>query len=117
MRLWLAVAGLALPLVASAVEAPSLQGNPFNQPEWLSTARTAAGPAITGSARRRLDLRATLVAGKNSAANVGGKIVMLGEEIAGYSLIEVGEGIARFRYGDETISVSVAESKESESEN
>nr|WP_179210281.1 hypothetical protein [Crenothrix polyspora] len=41
-------------------------------------------------------LKATLLAGRNSMANVNGKVIKLGETINGYKLIKVGERSAIF---------------------
>jgi len=36
-----------------------------------------------------MELRATMVAGERSQANIGGVVIGLGEEVNGYQLIEV----------------------------
>ncbi len=49
------------------------------------------------------ELRATLSSGKNSIANIDGKMIFIGEKIKGYELIFVGEGFATFiKNGHET---------------
>ncbi|MDH3527310.1 MAG: hypothetical protein OEN52_09265 [Gammaproteobacteria bacterium] len=67
-----------------------LQTNPFERPavqekqanEVLNSRQAAAAT---------LQLRATMVAGANSLANIGGMIVGIGQEIDGYQLINVQE--------------------------
>lgn len=113
----LALALSILPVTAlSAGElAPALSANPFERPEWLTDAQEIPGGATATTARGRIDLRATLVAGKRSSVNVGGNIVMLGEEVDGYTLISVAEGIAEFSDGDQIIRVTLLTGKERKS--
>lgn len=76
---------VAAPPQASAT--PSDVPNPF--------ARPGAARAATGAvAPLDLELRATLVAGRHSSANIGGTILKLGQELGGYRLIAVREGTA-----------------------
>lgn len=95
----------ALP-ATRADEAPQLSSNPFERPAWLSQAREI--PTVAPAPRPQLELRATLVAGRQSVANVGGTILGLGEDIGGYRLEAVGEGTAVLRAGDKVLRLSVA---------
>lgn len=85
----------------------SLQHNPFTRPAIGSeaTAQSVRTPILT----RPEYLRATLVAGKHSLANVDGTLVAIGENIDGYRLIEVSDGSATFATEGETFTVTVGE--------
>lgn len=67
--------------------------NPFARP--VST-RAPASDDHDSSARPspNLELRATLVRGRQSSANIGGTIVPVGAKIGNYRLISVHEGAA-----------------------
>lgn len=78
------LAGVACCAVVSAQELP----NPFARPASTS-ARAGAEPA---EAPLSLALRATLVRGRASSANIGGTIVRIGQTIGGYRLASVHEG-------------------------
>lgn len=95
--------GLAT-ITAAFGDDPAPLANPFERPAWLSDAREVVEPVR--QAKVRLDLRATLI-GEPSLANVGGRIVMPGEEVDGYKLLSVSEGAAEFSDGERTIQVSV----------
>lgn len=94
--------------VATAAE--PLHRNPFRVPIELvggpiaerTTSRVEAG-------RGTLDLRATLVAGRRSSVNLGGSILSLGDEVAGYRLVSVREGEAVFYKDGEAIRAFVNE--------
>lgn len=90
---------------------PTLTVNPFSRPAWLSDARTASTGQLTTPNADGIDLRATLMAGKASLANVGGKIIGIGEEVDGYKLVSIDESAAVFSYDDGSIRVSVPGTK------
>jgi hypothetical protein len=81
---------LALLACAAGAAAQDL-ANPFALP---------AGREAPGRGRAQqenptsLELRASLVRGRSSSANIGGKIVRVGEKVAGYRLVSVHEGAA-----------------------
>ena len=89
----------------------TLRHNPFSRPDLGN--RAAPGSGADGA----LDLRAVLVAGRRSLANVGGELIGVGDSVNGFELIGVGDGHARFRRGDETLTVHPQEPDEEESEN
>jgi hypothetical protein len=62
--------------------------NPFARPGSSSAGEAAAAVPID------LQLRATLVRGRASSANIGGTIVRVGERVGGYRLVSVYEGAA-----------------------
>lgn len=83
------LAGLGLTLNVVAAEADSgLQVNPFLKPAFLVAAEPVNAPAEKQDTVS-LELRATMVAGRMSQANIGGKIIGLGEDVNGYRLLEV----------------------------
>jgi hypothetical protein len=92
---------------AAEDQAPPLSVNPFERPAWISDVRTAPAGALPAKRRQSIDLRATLVSGRGSLANVGGRIIGIGEEVDGYLLLSIEEGRAVFRNNDEVIRVSV----------
>ena len=97
----------------AANAAEPLQRNPFRAPIEVDgpVAREETGP-WPGAGPRTLDLRATIVAGRHSSVNLGGSILGLGEEIAGYRLVSVHEGEAVFEKGGESIRIVVGEDDE-----
>ena len=79
-------------LVANAVTADmktvTLRINPFLQPVNLSEGQND-GNNTDDSVIAEMELRATMVAGQQSQANIGGVIVGLGDVVNGYRLDEV----------------------------
>lgn len=65
----------------------ALRTNPFIVPD--NTAETHSNKAAVKSETTDMDLRATVVAGSRSQANIGGVIIGLGEDVNGYRLAEV----------------------------
>ncbi len=81
---------------------PTLRFDPFVHPE---IERGNAKRGRTGRRSREWApvVRATLVAGSQSMANLGGVILKLGEETHGYRLLEVRDGEAVFQRGEATV--------------
>ncbi len=73
-----------------------LHRNPFERPKLQQPAGRAASPEITGAAAPAWELRGTLVAGRDSLADVDGVIIRVGDDVDGYRLVSVREGIAVF---------------------
>lgn len=97
----LAVAALAalLPLHLAAADEPEvspLRFDPFSGPA-LEGSGGPTRPVARGAWTPVL--RATLVAGPDSLANLGGIVLRLGEEAHGYRLVEVREWEAVFERG------------------
>jgi hypothetical protein len=67
-----------------------LQTNPFERPAIEEKQETVA-MNISQAPARALKLRATMVAGADSLANIGGMIIGIGQEIDGYQLLSVRE--------------------------
>lgn len=66
--------------------------NPFARPAL--TAAPGGGRETAAQPSPTLELRATLVRGRQSSANIGGTIVRVGGKIGNYRLISVHEGAA-----------------------
>ena len=92
---------------AFAAEPPALRYNPFSQP--LRWADVRVPGAVTGGAptSAAMELRATLLAGRDSLANVDGHILRLGEELHGYRLVEVSEGRAVLASDEDRLELDV----------
>lgn len=80
------LAVLATASVQAETGLAMLRTNPFLQPDDLDAGR--ASPSKQDNAAD-MALRATMVAGARSQANIGGVIVGLGETVNGYQLTEV----------------------------
>ena len=81
---------------ATAEEPQELRHNPFTRP---SSERTIAEPDIglnTSAGPFAIDLRATMVATNDKLANIGGRILRPGDDVQGYSLLQVFEDRAIF---------------------
>lgn len=79
----------------NAAESRQLTHNPFARPPSEVTIG-ARSPMNTDNPEWELDLRATLVATRDKLANVGGKILRPGDEVQGYTLLQVFEDHAVF---------------------
>ena len=94
-------------LPAASAAGGDLQHNPFTRPELGSPA--PAGGDAPAPATAEPELRATLVAGQNSLANVAGQLLSIGDEADGYRLLAVGEGFADFERDGRRITVMLRE--------
>ncbi len=86
---------LVLPLPLRAVE--PLRHNLFARPSLAALAAVppaAAAPAPGPEAAWHPRLKAVMVAGSASLANIDGTLVKIGEELDGYRLVHVAEGEA-----------------------
>jgi len=72
----------------------TLHKDPFERPKLEQPTGSASSRYGSDGVPAEWELRATLVAGRDSLADVGGVIVRVGEEIEGYRLLSVGEGSA-----------------------
>lgn len=105
INLLVCIAGFA-PGAGAGEVAYVLQTNPFEQPVLPEPAasRPVGEPEPP---LQDLELRATMTAGRDSAANVGGVIVGIGEEIEGYRLVSVEDEQAVFSKDGETITLTL----------
>jgi hypothetical protein len=78
-----------------AEEPPRLVHNPFARPP--SEVTVFARPSVTTNGSiRELDLRVTMVASNSKLANVAGRTVRPGDEVQGYTLLQIYEDRAVF---------------------
>lgn len=84
-------------------EQASIDHNPFQRPPSLLAPGTAdgAGPTLMGVST--LELKAVLVAGSGSQANINGLVMGLGEEVDGYRLTLVSLDGVELRRDGETV--------------
>lgn len=90
--------------VASANEAPRLSHNPFARPPSVATVPIRTQPGRDG-VTQELELRATMVASNSKLANVGGRTVRPGDDVQGYTLLQVFEDRAVFSRGDKRLTL------------
>ena len=88
-----------------------LRFDPFAVPQLERPSDAEAAPAARERGWAPI-LRATLVAGDDSLANLGGTLLALGEESHGYRLVEVRAWEAVFEYGGERKVLPVTSSEE-----
>ncbi|MDH3748431.1 MAG: hypothetical protein OER97_09505 [Gammaproteobacteria bacterium] len=103
------IAALALANLSSGVHATEptrLAHNPFTRPSSEVTRDVSPTPRADGSTPE-LDLRATLVAYKDRLANVGGRILRPGDEVHGYTLLQVFEDRAVFSIESRQLTIYV----------
>ena len=79
----------------SASEAQDLANNPFARPP-SEVSRDIRNSVQADGISVPLDLRATMVGTTDKLANVGGRVVRPGDEIQGYTLLQVFEDHAIF---------------------
>lgn len=90
-----------------------LQNNPFQRPVF-DAARPAA-PREDGLANgSELDIRAILVAGRDSLVNVAGNIIRVGQEHEGYRLVWVEERAVVFDKEGERLRIELDQEDESD---
>ena len=102
----LVACALMFTATASADDAPALRNNPFSRPPSVVTA-TVVSESRFDADPSGLDLRATLVGSRGKLANVAGKTVRPGDEIQGYTLVQVFEDRAVFKREGNRLTVFV----------
>jgi hypothetical protein len=104
--------GAAAAACAAAPDGASrLRNDPFDQHRAHRTDR-GAEPAASTPPVWRPELRAVLVAGDRSMADVGGIIVKLGGEVDGFRLVEVRDRKAVFLKNGTRLTLSIDRNKE-----
>ncbi|MCP4407752.1 MAG: hypothetical protein GY807_08325 [Gammaproteobacteria bacterium] len=94
-------------------DAPQLKHNPFKQPDLRAVADNSRDDdSLSDQVGSQLELRATLTLGNKSLANVGGKIIGIGEQVDGYRLLAVDEGVAVFAKNGTHIDLIVGDGPE-----
>ncbi len=86
--------------------------DPFKKPDQLVKTSTQSEKSEKSEKsenlfQTKLQLFATLRAGKNSMVNIQGRIVQLGEEIEGYKLVEVNDDSAVFANSEQRVLLSL----------
>lgn len=89
-----------------------LQSNPFARPFVEKLEQRGSVQAPEPSALAGLQLRAVMTAGPESLANVDGKIVGIGEEIEGYTLVSVENEKAVFSKHGKLITLTLKQEAE-----
>ncbi|NNF67715.1 MAG: hypothetical protein HKM98_09430 [Gammaproteobacteria bacterium] len=105
---------LASTAASAEGQLPTLSANPFDRPDWLKSSSVAGQTRRAPKSTGQVKLRATLVAGQDSLAAVGDKIIGIGQEIYGYKLISVSNGAAVFSDGLEQLHVKVNNDEQDE---
>lgn len=100
---------------ASASEPPALSHNPFSRPPSQPTAGFR-DTAATANSSRDLELRATMVTTNSKLANVAGRTLRPGDEVQGYTLLQVFEDRAIFVRDRNRITVYVKPDPEDDDE-
>ena len=90
----------------SASEQRDLSHNPFARPPSQVTMEIRESVLADGTVAP-LDLRATMVGTRDKLANVGGRTVRPGDEIQGYTLLQVQEDKAIFMKDSNRLTVYV----------
>ena len=99
--------------IAMTDDSGPLQSNPFRRPVF-DTTLPIVPPEDDLSAEPELDLRAVLVAGRDSLVNVAGTVVRIGQEHDGYRLILVEEHAAVFSKDGESLRIELHQEEESD---
>ncbi|MEE8427920.1 MAG: hypothetical protein V3S33_00260 [Gammaproteobacteria bacterium] len=89
-----------------------LQSNPFARPLVEKPEQRGSVQEPEPSVLEGLQLRAIMTAGSESLANVGGKIVGIGEEIEGYRLVSVDHERAVFSKHGKLITLTLKQEAE-----
>lgn len=86
-----------------AANAQPLRNDPFARPRLGSEAALASSadgpPAAEPAPPWQPELRGVMQAGAASLANVGGRVVTIGESVDGWRLVRVDDGTALFVHG------------------
>lgn len=110
------LATAALPSVGLAEEASLLQNNPFKRPVFNTAVSSVPTPdSLSGVVG--LDLRAILVAGRDSLVNVDGTIIRVGQEHDGYRLVSVDEDAVVFHKDGDTLTVKLYQEEGNDEQN
>lgn len=105
-KITLLAIGALLPVLAQASDAPPLAKNPFSRPPSQEI-QLRGEPAQNSGPRGTLTVRVTMVGNGNNLANVDGRILRPGDEISGYTLLQVFEDRAVFSRNGEKLTVFV----------
>ena len=90
-----------------AEEPPGIQHDPFSRPPLRAAGRGVEAGDNADASPVGPDLRITLVSNGKRLANVGGRIIGIGEQLDGYTLVAVHEDRAEFVWRDRHVTVYV----------
>lgn len=114
-RTLIVATALALTAATNADEPPRLTHNPFARPP--SEVAIPERPLMRSDGTLLpLELRATLVGENDKLANVAGKIIRPGDEVNGYTLLQVFENRAVFRNAGKRLTIYVKPDLEEDDE-
>ncbi len=68
-----------------------LHWNPFNKPTPVAVKAVSPQPPVEQTPPWEPELRATLVGGARPSANIDGWLILLGDEVEGFKLVEIRE--------------------------
>lgn len=102
----LVVLAALLGVSVAAQEPRQLRHNPFTRPPSEST-RDIGETLLADGSVQPLDLKATMVASSDRLANVAGRILRPGDEVAGYTLLQVFEDRAIFSRAGKQLTIYV----------
>ena len=91
-------------------DAPRLQANPFDRPNFIMNLGEAAFAEVVEQ-RAELTLRATMVTSNGALANINGELVSVGAQIEGYRVARITEGRAVLRSGADELVLDVYQSQ------
>ena len=100
---------------AAAAAAEPIAKNPFTRPGYTADRPLPAAPGVEVEDFREIELKATLISGRRSFANLNGEILAPGEEFRGYRLLRVSEGQAVLSRDGETLTLRVRDPDKDES--
>ena len=106
---------LALSSATHATEPPQLSHNPFARPSSEVTIPARSVMRIEGPTSQ-LDLRSTLVGSNDKLADVAGKVIRPGDEVEGYTLLQVFEDRAIFLRAGSRVTIYVKPDLEEDDE-
>ncbi len=105
---WLILGFLAFGLDVAADEPRGLKNNPFHRPDIDETPRIVqVDEDASESSLPELDLRITLIAGRERLARVGDALLRPGDDVDGYTLVRVYENYAVFERRGREVTVHV----------
>jgi len=103
-------------VVASATEPPALKHNPFARPSTEGFSESGNDASGRRQSSEEFDLVATMVSKSSRLANVNGRIVRPGEEVAGFLLLRVLEDRAVFLKNRKQVTIYVRSESETADE-
>ncbi len=98
VRIVMALVFFAASFCAAAEDGSELANNPFARPD-MTDSGVSSGDEPKGWPEQ---LRATLIDGARSLANIDGTLVTVGENVDGATVTHIGEGVVTLARGEKT---------------